>query len=234
MKVVVHWSGGKECCLAYYKAVEQGHDVAFLLTFKYMEPYIFHSFPIMELQSKAIRTPQVKAEITNPRDPVPEIFNALARLKKEAGIEGFVTGDIVGKACARVHQAYYEVICDELGMKLLMPVQDASGDTYDVLKEEVAVGLKPIMYCVNSAYFGKEWLNRELNEASIKDLKALADKHNIDVCSEDGEGYHTMVMDAPFFKESIKISKFIKKIDKGKKQSWLYMDGVEAFLSAKK
>ena len=234
MKVVVHWSGGKECCLAYHKAVEQGHEVAFLLTFKYMDPYIFHSFPIMELQSKAMRTPQVKAEITNPRDPVPDIFNALARLKKEAGIEGFVTGDIVGKACARVHQAYYELICDELGLKLLMPVEDPSGDTYDVLKEEVAVGLRPIMYCVNAAYFDEKWLGRELNEASIKELKALADKNDIDVCSEDGEGYHTMVTDAPFFKEAIKIGKFDKKIDKGKKRSWLYMDNTEAFLSAKK
>ena len=85
MKVAVHWSGGKECCLAYHKVVEQGHDVAFLLTFKYMEPYIFHSFPIMKLQSKAMRTPQIITEIKNPKDPVPDILNALARLKKEAG-----------------------------------------------------------------------------------------------------------------------------------------------------
>jgi diphthine-ammonia ligase len=234
MKVVVHWSGGKECCLAYHKAIEQGHDVAFLLTFKYMEPYIFHSFPIMELQSKAMRTPQIKTEIKNPKDPVPDILNALARLKKEAGIEGFVTGDIVGKACARVHQVYYELICDEMGLKLFMPVKNPSGDTYDVLKEEVSAGLHPIMYCINSAYFGEEWLGRELNEESIKELKALADKHDIDVCSEDGVGYHTMVMDAPFFKEAIKIGNFSKKFDEGGKRPWLYMDNAEAFLSAKK
>ncbi|MDX1814030.1 MAG: hypothetical protein R3319_04500, partial [Candidatus Bathyarchaeia archaeon] len=181
MKVAVHWSGGKECCLAYHKAVAQGHDVAYLLTFKYMEPYIFHSFPIMELQSKAMRIPQIKTKIKNPKDPVPDILNALARLKKEAGIEGFVTGDIVGKACARVHQVYYELICDEVGLKLLMPVVNPSGDTYDVLKEEISANLCPIMYCVNSAYFGEEWLGRELNENSIKELKVLADKHNIDV-----------------------------------------------------
>ena len=234
MKVAVHWSGGKECCLAYHKVVEQGHDVAFLLTFKYMEPYIFHSFPIMELQSKAMRTPQIKTEIKNPKDPVPDILNALDSLKKDAGIEGFVTGDIVGKECARVHQAYYELIWDELGMKLIMPVQCPSGDTYDVLKEEVSTGLHPIMYCVNSAYFGEDWLGRELNEDSIKELKALADKYDIDVCSEDGEGYHTMVMDAPFFKETIKIRKFSKKLDKGGKRTWLYMDSAEAFLTPKK
>jgi uncharacterized protein (TIGR00290 family) len=234
MKVVVHWSGGKECCLAFHKAVEQGHDVAFLLTFKYMDPYVFHSFPIMELQAKAMRTPLLKIEIRNPKDPVLEILNALSSLKKEAGIEGFVTGDIVGEACARVHQVYYEIICDELGMKLIMPIQNSSGDTYDVLKEEMLTGIRPIMNCVNSAYFGEEWLGRELNEASIKDLKALADRHGIDVCGEDGIGYHTMVMDSPFFKEAIEIGKFSKEIYKARKWSWLYMDSKEVFLRPKK
>ena len=234
MKVVVHWSGGKECCLAYHKALKQGHTVAFLLTFRYMEPYIFHSFPIMELQSEAMRTPQITTDIKNPRDPVPEILNALACLKKDNGIEGFVTGDIVGKACARVHQVYYEIICDEIGLKLLMPVENPSGDTYEVLKEEIAAGLRPIMYCVNSGCCGEEWLGRELNKDSIKDLKELADKNDIDVCSEDGIGYHTMVIDAPFFREAIKIGKFSKMIDNGRKRSWLYMNNAEAFLAAKK
>jgi len=90
------------------------------------------------------------------------------------------------------------------------------------------------MHCINSAYFGEEWLGRELNETSIKDLKALADRHDIDVCSEDGIGYHTMVMDAPFFKEAIEIGKFSKEIHKGRKRSWLYMDSKEVFLRPKK
>jgi diphthamide synthase (EF-2-diphthine--ammonia ligase) len=115
-----------------------------------------------------------------------------------------------------------------------MPLQCPSGDTYDVLKEEIAAGLRPIMNCVNSAYFGEEWLGRELNEVSIKDLKALADKHHIDVCSEDGIGYHTMVIDAPFFNEAIAIGKFSKEIYKARKWSWLYMDSKEVFLKPKK
>ena len=234
MKVVVNWSGGKECCLAYHKAIEQGHEVAFLLTFQYMEPYIFHSLPIMELQSKTMGTPQLKVEIRNPKEPVQEIHNALARLKKEDGVEGFVTGDIVGAGCARVHQIYYELMCDELGMKLIMPLENPSGDTYDVLKEEIFVGLRSIMNCVNSNYFGEEWLGCELNETSIKDLKALADRQGIDVCSEDGKGYHTMVMDAPFFKEAIEIGKFSKEIYKERKRSWLYLDSKEVFLRIKK
>jgi diphthine-ammonia ligase len=234
MKVVVNWSGGKECALSYYKAFEQGYDVAFLLTFKYMEPYIYHSLPIMELQSKTMGTPQIKVEIRNPKDPIQEIQNALARLKKEEEVVGFVTGDIAGAGCARVHQIYYELMCDEMGMKLIMPLQNPSGDTYDILKEEISAGLRPIMNCVNSNYFGEEWLGRELNETSIKDLKALADRQGIDVCSEDGIGYHTMVMDAPFFKEAIEIGKFSKEIYKERKRSWLYINSKEAFLRPKK
>ena len=234
MKVAVNWSGGKECCLAYHKAIEQGHEVAFLLTFKYMEPYIFHSFPIMKLQSKTLGTPQLIAEIKDYKDPYQDILKALASLNKEEGIVGFVTGDIVGAGCARVHQIYYELMCDELCMKLIMPLQNPSGDTYDVLKEEISAGLRPIMNCVNSAYFGEEWVGRELNENSIKDLKALADRQGIDVCSEDGIGYHTMVLDAPFFKEVVEIGKFSKEIYKDRKRTWLYAASQEVHLKPKK
>lgn len=235
MRVVINWSGGKECCLAYHKAIKQGHEVAYLLTFVYVEPYIFHSFRIMDLASKALGTPQLKVKI---KDRYQDILNTLARLNKQEGIEGLVTGDIVGAGCAHVHQMYYEMMCEKNGMKLIMPLENPSGDTYDVLREEISAGIKPVMTCINQDYFGDEWLGHELNENSIKDLKALADEKGIDVCSEDGRGYHTMVVDAPLYKESIKIGKYSKKSAKEKhrtfERSWLYMDVEEAFLKRKK
>ena len=33
MKVFSSWSGGKECALATYKAISQGHEVLYLLNF---------------------------------------------------------------------------------------------------------------------------------------------------------------------------------------------------------
>ncbi len=65
MKVVVNWGGGKETCLAYQKAVAQGHEVAYLLSFVYKKPYIYHNFPVMEAQSKAMGIPQLKVKIKN-------------------------------------------------------------------------------------------------------------------------------------------------------------------------
>ena len=234
MKVVFHWSGGKECCLAYHKAVAQGHEVAFLLSYVYKEPHIFHSFPVMEVQSKALGVPLLKVRIKKAYE---DILATLTRLNKEEGIEGIVTGDIVGAGCAQIHQTYYDAMCEQLGMKLMMPNENPSKDTYDVLKEEIGTGIKPIMNCINLDFIGEEWLGRELDEDSIKELKTLADRQGIDVCSEDGRGFHTMVLDAPLFKERLEIGKFKKKKYKEKaknwKRNWLYMDIQEAFLKPK-
>ncbi len=234
MKVVVHWSGGKECCLAYHKAVKQGHEVAYLLSYIYKKPYVFHSVPVMKLQSKTLGVPHLKIKIKKSYE---DILAALARLRKEESLEGIVTGDIVGAGCAQIHQTYYDAMCEQLGMTLIMPNENPSKDTYHVLNEEIVAGIKPIMNCINMDYLGEEWLGRELNKDSIKELKALADKQDIDVCSEDGRGFHTMVLDAPLFKHHIEIGRFKKKKYKEKaknwKRNWLYMDIRDAFLIPK-
>jgi diphthine-ammonia ligase len=233
MKVVVLWSGGKECYLAYQKAIAQGHEVAYLFSFVYKEPYIFHSFSVMEVQSKVLGIPQLKVKIKKDED----VIATLTRLKKEEEIEGIVTGDIPGAGDADIHRAYYNAMCEQAGMSLIVPIENPSKDTYDVLKEEISAGIKPIMSCINLDYMGEEWLGRVLDGASIKELKALADRQGIDVCGEDGRGFHTMVIDAPLFKNMIEIGRFKKKVVKEKsksgKSTWLLMDIKEVFLRPK-
>ena len=84
LKVVVHWSGGKECCLAYHKVIEQGHQIACLLSFEYQRPYIFHSFPIMELQSKTLGTP---LKVVRIKKVNVDILCALTKLKKNSTLK---------------------------------------------------------------------------------------------------------------------------------------------------
>ncbi|MCW4019478.1 MAG: hypothetical protein NWF00_12515 [Candidatus Bathyarchaeota archaeon] len=234
MKVVVHWSGGKECCLAYHKAVQQGHQVAYLLTFEYAKPYVFHSFPVMELQAQTLNIPLRKIKIKRAYE---DILKALTKLHDTEGIQGVVTGDIVGAGCAIVHSGYYEAMCKEAGLEFMMPNLNPSGDTYDILKEEIDLGLRPILNCINHDFFGEEWLGRKIDPNSLKELKALADEKGIDVCSEDGQGYHSEVVEAPFFKHNIRLDKFKKKDHKEKsknwKRHWLYMEIKEASLQPK-
>src|SRR4030042_480639 len=92
MRVLVHWSGGKDCCTALHKIIEQGHEVAYLVTYVYMEPYAFHSLLVAELQSKALGIPHLKVKVEGNR--FNGIIDALTRLKKQEGIEAIVTGDI--------------------------------------------------------------------------------------------------------------------------------------------
>jgi uncharacterized protein (TIGR00290 family) len=199
-----------------------------------MKPYVFHSFPVMELQSKTLTTPLKKVRIKKAYE---DILKVLTKLHKEEGIEGIVTGDIVGAGCAVVHSSYYESMAKQLGMAFMMPLENPSGNTYDVLKEEVQTGIRPVLNCINTDFFGEEWLGRAIDSSSIKELKELADEKNIDVSSEDGQGYHTSVVDAPLFKETIAIGKFKKKTKKEKskawKRNWLYMDIKEAYLKPK-
>lgn len=231
MKVVVHWSGGKECCLAYHKVIKQGHQVAYLLSFEYMRPYIFHSFAMMQLQSQTLATP---LKVVRIKKPYEDILGALTKLHDEEGIEGIVTGDIAGAGCAIVHSSYYESMAKQLGLAFMMPNE---GDTYDVLKEVVGTGLRPILNCVNTNFFTEDWLGRKLDPDSIKELKELTDEKGIDVSSEDGQGYHSTVVDAPLFKESLVIGNYKtkKKKEKSKnwKRNWLYMDIRECCLKPK-
>jgi diphthine-ammonia ligase len=112
--------------IAYHKAVERGYDTAYLLTYVYREPYIFHNFKLTELQSKSLGIPQCKFKIRNPNK---DVFDALACLKNEEGIESLVTGDIANVN----HKLFYEETCKKIGTELITPLWDPAGDDYRIL-----------------------------------------------------------------------------------------------------
>jgi diphthine-ammonia ligase len=245
MRLVAIWSGGKDCYTACHKAIEQGHDVAFLLTFNYMDPYIFHSFLITELQAKALGIPQWVIKM--PSQVIPHVYvdiqEPIARLKKEEGIEGIVTGDIDSTR----HKPMWDKMVKELGMELITPLWDWPGHPYPgiryrerVLDMELSTGMKAIINCIDQNYFGEEWLGREFNRACVQEMKAKVGPAGvgIDATGEFGE-FHTTVLDSPLFKEAIEITKFSKKTlvtDHGglpPTGNFLYMNIEEAVLKPK-
>jgi diphthine-ammonia ligase len=243
MRVIVHWSGGKDCCTALHKIVEQGHEVIYLVTYVYMEPYIFHSIPVAELQAKALGLPHLKVKVEG--DRFEGIVGELARLKKENEIEGIVTGDIDNVH----HKRTWDYACKKLGMRLMMPLWDRPffsllpGNRYRkrILDIELSVDMKPIISCVDLNYLGEEWFGREFDRKCVEDMKPLIGpwRKGIDATGEPGE-YHTTVLDAPLFKEAIEIEKVTKKkkeLDFGgypnRVGNFLYMDVQRARLRQK-
>lgn len=222
LKVAALWSGGKESCLACHKAMTRGFDVAFIVTFLWETPIVCHPLSLMSLQSKALGIPHVKAKVREPY--FQEYRKAISRFIKENGIKGIVTGDI--SFIDSFHGNWIDDVCKGLSAKVIKPLWGL--DRYQILNNLVSEGFKAVFTCVRQPWFDEEWLGRELDRDCLKKLKELEDKYGIDLCGERGE-YHTMIIDAPIFKEVIQIYKFSKE----KKDSLLFMKPTQFFLRSK-
>ena len=102
--------------------------------------------------------------------------------------------------------------------------------------------MKAIISCVNMNHISQEWLGREFNAQCVQDMKPLVGPWGvgIDATGEPGE-FHTTVLDAPLFNQSIELSKFTTKkaeVDFGgspnRVGNFLYYDVEEAILKPKK
>ena len=204
MKVAVSWSGGMESTLACHKIIEQGYDVAYLVVFVAETwPAFCHPLSIMELQAKALGIPLLKLPV---QEPYEKSYNEAISKLVEMGIEGIVTGDIY--VVDDLHGRWMDKVTEGLDISVIMPLWEQ--DTNKVLNEEISSGFRSIFTCLGRQWFDEEWLGRELNKNSVKDLKALAKETGMDPCGENGE-YHTMTIDGPIFKEKVEISKFSKE-----------------------
>ncbi|MBE0513231.1 diphthine--ammonia ligase, partial [Candidatus Bathyarchaeota archaeon] len=183
---------------------------------------VCHPLSLMSLQSKALGIPHVKAKVKEPY--FEEYREAISRFIEEDGIKGIVTGDI--SFIDSYHTWHIDDVCKGLSVDVIKPLWGL--DRYQILSELVSQGFKAVFTCVRQPWFDEKWLGRELDEACIKELKELKDKHGIDLCGERGE-YHTMIIDAPIFKEVIQISKFSKE----KKDSLFFMKPTQFFLRPK-
>lgn len=206
MKVAVSWSGGLESSLACHKVIKEGHDVDCLVAFVLDQywPAMGHPPEIMRLQSESIGIPLIMLKV---EEPYKEGYNkAIASLMETRGVEGIVTGDIY--VVDEIHGNWMESVTEGLDIEVIMPLWER--DTFEVLEDEMSSGFRAVFTCVKEPWFNKEWIGRELNKNSVKDILALAEKYGMDPCGENGE-YHTMVIDGPIFKKPIKIPDFTKE-----------------------
>jgi diphthine-ammonia ligase len=227
LKVAVLWSGGKDSSLACYKAIAQGYDVNDIVTFIWETPSpCAHAHPLLliALQSKALGIKHIEARVKDGQPYFEQYIEAISHLIKEDGIEGIVTGDIVFLDISR--RNWMDDICRELSIKIIKPLWDI--DRYEMLTELISQGFKAVFTSVEQRWFDETWLGRELDWECLEDLKELREKYGIDLCGEFGE-YHTMIVDAPFFKETIEISKFSKE----KMDAVLFMKVIESSLKPK-
>jgi len=198
MTYLASWSGGKDGCLALYKAAQGGYEVSHLLNFvsSIDDRVRFHGTraKLVQLQAEALGVKLVQKETTG--EAYEEEFKGAVRELIPDGIEGMVFGDIYFQP----HLDWVNKVCGELGIKALEPLWGTETD--EVLREFVDAGFEAIVVSAKEELFGEEWLGRRVDEEFVGYLK----ENGIDACGESGE-YHTFVVDGPIFDRRIGITK---------------------------
>lgn len=215
MKVVASWSGGKESCFAYYKAMLDGLEVSHLLNFiSKDERCMSHGLDskLMVTQSQAIGVPIIQREVT--WDTYEDEFKATMMKLKQMGIKGAIFGDID----VQEHKEWVNRVCNEVG---IMPMEPLWGlNPEQILTDFINEGFKAIVVNVKAHLFGEEWLGRKVDEKFLEDLRELQREHNFHICGESGE-YHTLVTDGTIFKKRIKILDSERVLKEGYWKYWL-------------
>ena len=199
VNVAVAWSGGKDSCLACFKAIEESYTVSNLLIMMADDTTSnFHliNSDLLDAQSNAIGIPIIK-QVTSPDMYENNFRNALFDLKNK-GVEGLVTGDVFDVALHE--EGWLDRICHEVNLIPIRPLWHL--DTKKILTEFINEGFKAILVRLKNEVMGLDWLGREINQKFYEDLLNLG---TIDPCGEHGE-YHSFVIDGPFFKNRIEIT----------------------------
>lgn len=203
MRLASLLSGGKDSIYAMYLAMQEGHEIAVLVSIASYNPesYMFHvpNIHLTKLQAQAMDIPLIFRKTEGVKEE--ELEDLRAALIEATGvfeIEGIVSGAIF----SNYQRSRIDDMAGELGLTSLSPLWRKKPK--DLLSEMVGKGFRIIISAVAAGGMGPEWLGVEIDQNVIEEL---ADLHNICYVCTAGEGgeFETLVVDAPIFKKMIKI-----------------------------
>lgn len=206
-KAFASWSGGKDGCLALYRAKQRGMDVRFLVNMlsENGERSCSHGIraAVINKQAEALGIEIVqKPTTTNTYEKI--FVNTLQELKKKG-----VTDGVFGDIDFNPHREWNERVCGGAGIKLHLPLW--LEDQTKLMEEFIDAGFKSVVVAVKADLLGREILGRTVDRALLGYLVGL--DNNITPCGEAGE-YHTLVVDGPIFQKRLEIVKS-EKVSRG-------------------
>ncbi len=192
------WSGGKDSCLAVFRALKDGIRIKYLLNFMSREHKrcCFHGIEssLISLQAESIGIPLVQKGVTPDMKKYEEEFKeAVNELKKE-GINKMVFGDIY----LLDQFSWVERVCHDLTITPIEPLWNNSPSS--LVREFINSGFKSIIVSAKDDIGGKDFVGRIIDEDLVQELES----RKICPCGENGE-FHSFVVDGPIFKNRIEI-----------------------------
>ena len=196
MNFLCSWSGGKDSCYAFYKATQANYKPTVLLNVmnEFGDRSRSHGIPkpILEEQAKALGLPIHFFNSTWESYEKKYIEN-LKHLTQEFSISHAVFGDIDIES----HKQWEEKVSAAAHLTAVLPLWQ--GNRRQLVLEMIDVGIESIIVSCNQQ-LGTSFLGRTIDKALVETLEAMG----VDACGENGE-FHTLVINAPFFKNKIKV-----------------------------
>jgi len=199
-KVFASWSGGKDGCLACYRALNSELEVSYLINMVTEDGTrsCSHgvSAEVLRVQAQAIGIPVLQRQTT--RETYEAVYKGTIRSIKREGISGGVFGDIDFNA----HREWIEKLCQDTQIALYLPLWEESQDK--LIREFVNAGFISVVVAAKTDFFDKDILGKTIDIDFINYLEGMRKTKDITLCGEAGE-YHTLVIDGPMFGERMRI-----------------------------
>ncbi|PFO02600.1 hypothetical protein COJ85_15550 [Bacillus sp. AFS076308] len=198
-RVVISWSGGKDCCMCLDKVIKQGYQVVGLIT---MVSDVFrrtcaHGIPIdvVKIQAEALQIPITF--INSTPDYENQLVNALKDLKENQNVDTVIFGSLY----VETDRQWNEQAAAKAGLKSEFPLWIRTEEVGELVKEWLQLGYKAIICRVKDGYLDKSWVGTNLN------ANFFSHASHSDVCpmGEMGE-FHTFVIDGPLFKKRLGVT----------------------------
>ena len=199
-QVFVSWSGGKDSCLASYRAAAGGLKIQYLANMVTEDGTRSRthglSAQVLQAQAQAMGIPLVQRRAT--WNGYEAEFKKMLHAFKQEGVEGGIFGDIDFAE----HREWVERVCQEADMTPYLPLWGENQE--EILKEFIDSGFKAIVVATRADMLGEEWLGRKIDLDFLNELTELKKTKNITLCGEAGE-YHTLVINGPLFQKRLEI-----------------------------
>jgi uncharacterized protein (TIGR00290 family) len=189
MNALISWSGGKDSCLALWRAREAGVVVTHALTALEETGARARSHgasrALIEAQTAALGL-RSRFLAASWADYESAFIDALTTCAAE-GVKHAVFGDIDIAA----HRTWEETVCAQSGLTAHLPLWQQ--DRRALVDAFLGLGFKAWVVCVDGRYLDASYAGREFDRGFLAELPA-----HVDACGENGE-FHTFVYDGPGF-----------------------------------
>jgi len=201
MRLASLFTGGKDSTYATRLAEKGGDEVVYLVTMipRRVDSWMFHTVNIhlAGMVAEALGIDHVVGATEGEKErELEDLRETLAGLD----VDGVVSGAIASS----YQRSRVDGICDELSLEHRAPLWGRGGRA--LLEEMLSEGLVIVVTAVAALGLDSLWLGRVLDDAAVEELAGLNRRFGVDVCGDGGE-METLVLDAPWFRRRLEITK---------------------------